>query len=234
MIIQGITLNQDSLANTLSIPGLGTSVPPLTPADPASRTDHITVLVRPSVVCFNPAAIQEGGVLVTPYSFGPNPASMATPPPLLPLPDLESAKDYQNGMNPDSPPLVKSVAYGCLPVGRYGVNLVYPSGQAWTLPNESGSCATAEGSINGLSGSMIDYSNLKCSKESRSVLYSQGTRAVIEITKATDPTHCVAPATPMVPQLVGGQAPAPNAVPDACLPCSQRMNKAAFPECAGQ
>jgi hypothetical protein len=234
VIIQGITLNQDTLVNTAPASG---GVIPASPSDPASRTDHITVLVRPSVVCFNPAAIQDGGVLVTPWSYGPNPGSMATPPALLPLPDLEAAKDYQNGMNPNAPPLVKSVAYGCLPTGRYGVNLVYPTGQAWTLPNVAGSCAVSEGSIAGLNGSTTDYSSLKCSapNEGRSVLFSQGTRAVIEITPATDPTHCIGPASPTPPKLNGdGTAPPPLAVPDACLPCSQRVQKSMFPECAGQ
>ena len=132
---------------------------------------------------------------------------------------------------------MKSVAYGCLPTGRYGVNLVYPTGQAWTLPNEAGSCATAEGSIAGLNGGSTNYSKLTCSApgQGRPVLFSQGTRAVIEITPATDPTHCVGTPTATPPALLAnGSAPAPFAVPDACLPCSQRVNKSAFPECAGQ
>ena len=36
---------------------------------------------------------------------------------------------------------------GCLPPGRYAPNFVYPTGQAWTVPNESGSCAVAEGVV---------------------------------------------------------------------------------------
>jgi hypothetical protein len=37
-----------------------------------------------------------------------------------------------------------TIAYGCLPEGRYALNLLYGTGQAWTLPNEAGVCAPSE------------------------------------------------------------------------------------------
>jgi hypothetical protein len=234
VIIQGITLNQDSLANTAPVTGADV---PASPSDPAARVDHVTVLIRPTVVCFNPAAIQNGGVLVTPWIAGPNPASTATPPALAALPDLKAAQAYQNAMNPNAPPVIASTTFGCLPVGRYGVNLVYPTGQAWTLPNLAGNCATDEGKIAGLNGGSTDYSNLTCSTpgQGRHVLFSQGTRAVIEITPATDPTHCVAqnPNPPTFDTTTNTTTPPPP-VPDPCLPCAQRVDKDSmlYPECA--
>ncbi len=82
-----------------------------------------------------------------------------------------------------------------MPVGRYSINVIYPDGQAWTVPNESGACSGAEGATN--------YTNLSCTLQPRPILYSQGTRAVVEITAATNPAHCtaksVAPGAARVP-----------------------------------
>jgi hypothetical protein len=94
---------------------------------------------------------------------------------------------------------------GCLPQGRYSINLVYPTGQAWTTPNEIGSCASLEGNTLFASGTGFDPGN--CSIKPRPVLYSQGTRAVVEITGPSDPNNCKS-ATPD-----GMHVPA---VPDVC------------------
>ena len=70
----------------------------------------------------------------------------------------------------------------CLPTGRYSINLVYPDGQAWTVPNESGACSDDEGATN--------YKKLTCPIKPRPILHSQGARAVVEITPAAnDPAH---------------------------------------------
>lgn len=37
-----------------------------------------------------------------------------------------------------------NVKTGCLPQGRYAMNLVYGTGQAWSDPNEAGVCAPSE------------------------------------------------------------------------------------------
>ena len=37
-----------------------------------------------------------------------------------------------------------TVVEGCLPQGIYAMNLVYGSGQAWSVPNEAGVCAASE------------------------------------------------------------------------------------------
>ena len=86
--------------------------------------------------------------------------------------------------NPQFASLVKGIPIeACLPTGRYAVNVVYPDGQAWTVPNESGeACLGDEGST--------DYARLKCTLQPRPILYSQGTRAVVEIVPATNKAHC--------------------------------------------
>ncbi len=71
---------------------------------------------------------------------------------------------------------------GCLPLGRYAINIVYPNGQAWTVPNEAGACtgdATGEGSTT------WSQSTLSCTVQSRNVIRSQGPRAVVEIVGTT-------------------------------------------------
>jgi hypothetical protein len=89
---------------------------------------------------------------------------------------------------------VREIKQGCLPKGRYAITLVYPTGQAWTVPNEIGGCAPSEGVV--VSTSAVPA----CSAKPRPVLLSQGARAVLEIVGAQDPSVCDA-----------------NPVPDACL-----------------
>jgi hypothetical protein len=55
--------------------------------------------------------------------------------------------------------LVREIAIGCLPTGRYGINVVYPTGQAWTVPNEAGSCAATEGDVELPPGSPVLFCN---------------------------------------------------------------------------
>lgn len=211
VIIQGLTVWKDKLFETTPF---ATTPVPLSPADPASRVDHVRVLIRPSVVCFNALAINQGGLLVTPFRQGDDPGS-GPPERQIDIVDLP-------GVQASSAGLIRDYRIACMPKGRYGINVVYPTGQAWTVPNEAGSCANAEG-VTQCSGSQCsspnDFSHpeaLQCSSKPRPVLYSQGTRAILEIVTAKDPANCA-----------GAQA-----VPDECLPCSERQNAAKFPECA--
>ncbi len=88
---------------------------------------------------------------------------------------------------------------GCLPKGRYAINVVYPDGQAWTVPNEAGACtgspATGEG--------ITDWNGYTCTVQKRNVIQSQGPRAVVEIVGPSDPNNCKdanspVPATPAI------------------------------------
>jgi hypothetical protein len=236
VILQGITLlaqpqnnplspagkaQGDTLLNTAFAAGLaGTNTLfDTTKGVPTTYVqDHLMVALRPSVICFNhlfddPPAQDTRGVLVSPYSSNntadyPNTAG---PGPIVPV-DLLNNGQVTSRFQVTN--LVNSVQYGCLPKGRYSINVVYPDGQAWTVPNEAGSCSGTEGGT--------DYGGLTCSLKPRPLLYSQGNRAIVEIVGPSNPQSCVNPGPgPGAPQgPPGDPAPAGKpafAVPDACL-----------------
>jgi hypothetical protein len=163
VVIQAITLWNDDLVET------ALDSPDTTPGAGSVR-DHFIALVRPSVICFDPRAIDRGGVLVTPYFTGtsPDPADPANKPLIDPV-ALKQAEGK----------LLREVKLGCLPTGKYGVNVVYPSGQAWTVPNEMGACAASEGDWDKTTNPSA------CSGKPRPVMASQGIRAVLQITPPT-------------------------------------------------
>lgn len=166
VVLQGITLFDDSLARTAS------GAVPAAPGAAALR-DHLTALVRPAAICFDPRRVDLGGVLVTPHLTGPS--ADAAEPGDRPLFDAEAAAEQ---------PLVREVRRGCLPMGRYAISLVYPTGQAWTVPNEAGGCSAEEGAT--LVGDRVGT----CAGKRRTVLLSQGARAVVEVIAAKDPSVC--------------------------------------------
>jgi hypothetical protein len=189
VVLQAITLLPEAMGESIVDTALLHSKPYF--ADAANTqpnlfpSDHVTVLLRPAVICFdslfdatNP---DKRGVLVTPWAMGTT-ADLPTGTPNQPIIDPKGLL-----ANAQFAALVRDVQFGCLPVGRYAVNVVYPDGQAWTVPNEAGSCAgpnSAEGKT--------DYGMTPptCTLKPRPILYSQGNRAVVEITPAADMTHC--------------------------------------------
>jgi hypothetical protein len=230
VIMQGITLLEspqtaldaqpDTLFNTAAAgPTLaGSLFDPATGRPTVFQQDHLMVAVRPSVICFahlfdDPPAADQRGTLVTPFSQGEvaaAPLSSSALGPIVPA-DLLSNGDPARFQVTN---LVGAVQYGCLPRGRYAINVVYPDGQAWTVPNEAGACSGSEG--------LTDFARLTCTLEPRPVLYSQGNRAVVEVVGPTNPANCQAQTpspTPGPPDQsavpFGGPAPA---VPAVCLP----------------
>jgi hypothetical protein len=263
VIIQGITLFNDSLVQTTTV-GAEIAPPPITYPDFAGKTnlvDHVSVLLRPSTLCMDPRAPDQGGVLVVPGTV----TNGAVTGPYPPLYVSDGLSDTANGtgatvsgawlssnqlktlVNHTAAGSANGLVGGCLPTGRYAVNVVYPTGQAWTTPNETGSCSAAEGNTlftgSGTStqipSAFPDPLTNGCSAISpRPVLYSQGTRAVIEITPASNPANCTTySATGRAPVDPTGK-PTPNGVPFACtglcsdpsldptaaLPCSQCLD----------
>jgi hypothetical protein len=199
------------------------------------QQDHLTVGLRPVVICFNhlfdnPAAIDPRGTIVTPQSGAAQANVAVNPPPrasVVPLDLLNNGSVVQNDStgNPNAKGLtgqqlryqatglVNSIQYGCLPKGRYAINVVYPDGQAWTVPNEAGACSGTEG--------QTDYGGLTCTIKPRPVLYSQGNRAVVEIVGPSNPQNCTGPestpvTTPNADQVPAGTAAPPT--PSICLP----------------
>jgi hypothetical protein len=182
VVLLGITLgSSDTILGTALMP------PPTSPG-PTTAADHVTALVRPTAICLDPTNPAAGSTLVTPYLTGTVAGGTTT----APLFDPDTVKAALA-------PVFGSVTIvqGCLPTGRYAINLVYPTGQAWTVPNESGSCAASEGTIV-TSSSPPTCSIAPAQATPRPVLYSQGTRGVVEI--------------------VPGSTCSSNPVPAACLP----------------
>ena len=174
VVIQGITLLDDSLARTIVGPV------PTAPTTAALR-DHVTVLVRPAALCFDPRRVDAGGLLVTPHFTARSAdASEAGDKPLFDPKTLLKQR------------IVREIREGCLPKGRYAMTMVYPTGQAWTVPNEMGGCAPDEGALR-TSGNIPT-----CGSKPRPVLLSQGARAVLEIVDARpeDQATCVAHPVP--------------------------------------
>jgi hypothetical protein len=239
VIMQGITLlnaqqpnpltgqpaESDTFLNTVLAAGvLGLPSHIFSAGQPTQfQQDHLMVALRPSVICFNhlfdnPLPPDTRGVLVSPYSSntvasgtGGTAVGPIVPPDLLKID--QTASDHRFPVTT----LVNSVKYGCLPKGRYAINIVYPDGQAWSVPNEAGACSGTEG--------LSDFGNLTCTIKPRPILYSQGNRAVVEVVGPTNPQSCQSPSSspqdgsPHGPP--GDPAPATGpafVVPSECLP----------------
>lgn len=101
---------------------------PLYKRDGFVLQDGMTALIRPSVVCIYPQADLRG-TLVTPVMLDPNPANVG-------VKLVEPAKVLKYKSN-----RVKDIQFGCMPPGTYSVNVVYPTGQAWSFPNLTGHCS---------------------------------------------------------------------------------------------
>jgi hypothetical protein len=180
VVVLGITLGP-----TDSILDMVLSPPPAQPV-PGAASDHVSALVRPTALCVNPSQVGQAATLVTPYLTGPSadPAEKVPPggKPLFDPMAVAAALAPTFG--------AVTIKQGCLPTGHFAINAVYPTGQAWTVPNEAGSCAAAEGALVGTT------TPAACSGNGRSVLFSQGTRGVLEITQAQTPATCTQFPTP--------------------------------------
>jgi hypothetical protein len=189
VIVLGLTLGPTD--NLLDLVGYGVTAP-----GPMAATDHVTALVRPVAVCVDPTKPEQGATLVAPHFTGisadPNTSGQQ---PLFDTDAVIAALTPIFGT-------INTPVQGCLPPGRYAPNLIYPTGQAWTIPNESGSCAATEGALT--TRSSTSSTGAACtggSGAARDVLFSQGTRGVLEITESPGSSTCA-------------QFP----VPSACLP----------------
>ena len=156
-----ITLKGASLASTLA-------GPIATLPSASALQQELSLLVRPAALCVDPRNPGAGGMLVTPHFTSES---------------ADPTEGEQSIVDPEAVqravPGVREVKQGCLPLGRYSISLVYPSGQAWTVPNEMGSCARSEGAVR------ADGALASCATKPRPVLASQGTRAVLEIVPPT-------------------------------------------------
>jgi hypothetical protein len=169
VIMQGITLDKSLIGTITKLP-TDPTMPPY-----QGQLSEVTVALRPAAVCINPKDPAKNGVLVVSHQTDEMGTTIIS--------DEASVKaglEKQFGRPFD-------IAYGCLPEGRYAMNLVYPTGQAWTLPNEAGVCAPAEPMT-------ADGANCQAVKNSRPRLASQD--AWLTVGAPKDKAYCTANPTP--------------------------------------
>jgi len=151
VIVQGLTIYKDILH---------TAVAPVDLVDPQPEA---IVALRPATICLDPLDVTKPGVLVVTHATDKenNPIIQDE----AQLKAVLSAKFHRT----------MDLVYGCLPEGTYAMNLVYPTGQAWTLPNEAAVCAASEADTPTTCGT-------------RPKLGSQ--TAVLAVTAPADPNYC--------------------------------------------
>ncbi len=120
IILQGITLKTDLLTTAAA------------PADLAEMGAEVLVALRPAVLCIDTSDDSKNAVLLNTRKTD----SMGND--LVINPSVLEAKLTEQFLRP------VTIQYGCLPQGRYALNLIYATGQAWTLPNEAGVCQPGE------------------------------------------------------------------------------------------
>lgn len=176
VIIQGLTLYKSLLLTS-------TKLPTPDPADPSkfvvfkSFEPEVLVALRPAAICVDPNDISKKGVLVLSHQKAKSGDVI--------LADEDIVKQglqRQFGRPFD-------IAYGCLPEGTYAMNLVYPTGQAWTLPNEGGVCTHEEPQT-------TDGKRCAAGDLSRRRLLSQD--ALITVAPAADKAYCKSNPTPKI------------------------------------
>jgi hypothetical protein len=184
VILQGVTIFQ-SLEATAQ---WGLSMPPMGP----QVDTKVIVGLTPAVVCLDPTDTSPGAGAVLLVSHLHD---CAGNPLLANQGDTLSALRKQFGR-----PF--TVVEGCLPQGRYALNLVYGTGQAWTVPNEGGVCQALEPA--NAAGTMCigEGSN----GGSRTLMPSQD--RVLTISAPGDASYCVSHPTPSC-CMPGGTCSAP-------------------------
>lgn len=168
VVIQGLTIYQSLTATAF------------TKADLAAAETEAIVAVRPAALCIDPADASKPAVLVI---------SHATDQAMNKIIADEAALATAVGAQFHRK---VSIAYGCLPEGRYAINLIYPTGQAWSTPNEAGVCAKSEPQTADGKG----CAEGTASEPHRARLASQA--AALTITKPTDAAYCVKNPTPAI------------------------------------
>lgn len=133
VIVQGFTLHANSMTATsesLGVdldPGKKPLHPLLVPGG-EEIVDNFTAMIRPAALCVRPQAGDFRGTLVVPYGLDPNPKNFESE--LVSIPRILEVQAAR----------VKAVEFGCMPPGYYSINVIYPTGQAWSVPNQTGYC----------------------------------------------------------------------------------------------
>jgi len=130
VILQGLVLNETLLGTTVAAFRDGATGA----AKPPRPVQSLEVALRPSVICIpEPQDVNAPVYVVTPAFNAKNGE------PIIDPASVAEQVRLQLGNRPNI-----KVIEGCLPKGKYQFNLVYDTGQAWTMPNEGGVCSTSE------------------------------------------------------------------------------------------
>lgn len=116
------------IQSLVSEKGVLSAVTVTKPAD----IEKLTVSLRPSAICTRPTDPQGKIYLVTP-SLRTLDGQQEV------ISDVADLKQ-KIAMRFHRPIDDVKVVEGCLPPGKYSINLVYDTSQAWTIPNEAGAC----------------------------------------------------------------------------------------------
>jgi hypothetical protein len=159
VIIQGLTIYQNLAATALSSPTLN------------APDVEVFVGVRPAVLCLDPADSTKNAKLVITHKKDCGGNLILTNEPAT---KLALQKQFNRAVD---------IVEGCLPKGRFAMNLVYGTGQAWTVPNEAGVCQPLE-------PANMDGTMCMSSIASRARLPSQD--VYLTIGDPEDPSYCAA------------------------------------------
>lgn len=166
VVIQGLTIHNTLFDTAFS------------PATLAVAEPEAIVAIRPAALCIDPADASKPAVLVISHDTDLAMNKIVADEKVLA--DTVGLQFHRK----------VTIAYACLPEGRYGVNLIYGTGQAWSTPNEAGVCAKSE-------PQSADGKN--CAEAGglhRARLASQ--TGVLTITAPTDAAYCKSHRTPDV------------------------------------
>jgi hypothetical protein len=189
-------------------------------------SDELRILMRPSVICTRPTDPSSELYLVTP-SFRSRPTEKD--------PQGEAVIGNPAALRANlaarfNKPIDKvKVVEGCLPPGKYGLNLVYGTGQAWSLPNEAGRCRSPL--------EVENLGNLTCKQEgqpARPLLLSQ--RVHVTIGGAQEDGYCDQIASVAAANAATNGADLLDAsaylegIPKVCLTAAEQANPGALRE----
>jgi hypothetical protein len=125
IVLQGLTLYKDLISTATA------------PANLNEPSDTALIGLRPAVVCIDTGDTSKHGVLLTSHPDDTKGNLLIA----------DEAAVQQSLQAIFKRPF--DLKYGCLPQGDYSMNLVYGTGQAWTVPNEAGVCASSETAADG-------------------------------------------------------------------------------------
>lgn len=158
VLIQGITIYKSLLETAFAKPDLVEPQP------------EVTVAIRPAALCIPADLTTPGALVVTHKTDVKNNAILANES------EVQAALEAQFKRPME-------ITYGCLPEGLYAMSLIYSTGQAWTVPNEAGVCASSEPPTADGTGCLAPGSTMP-----RARLASQA--AALTIGPPTDPAAC--------------------------------------------